>query len=84
VSAAPILALLLARVRNGIRALRAVAISVISGLALYYAYLIAPPFGARALAASALAIVAIGLLFAAAAGGLAGDRVTPGRAVHGS
>jgi hypothetical protein len=84
VSAAPILALLLARVRNGIRALRAVAISVISGLALYYAYLIAPPFGARALAASALAIVAIGLLFAAAAGGLAGDRVTSGRAVHGS
>jgi hypothetical protein len=63
-SAAPILALLLARVRNRIRALRAVAISTLIGLALYYAYLIVPPFGAGALAAAALATIAVGLVFA--------------------
>jgi hypothetical protein len=83
VSAAPILALLLARVRNRVRELRAVAMSVLAGLAFYYAYLIVPPFGARALATAALAIIAIGLLFAAVAGGPAGDRVISGRAVHG-
>src|SRR5262249_50363391 len=82
-SAAPILALMLARIRNSIRALRAVAVSVLAGLVPYYAYLIVPPFGARALAAAALAIVAIGLLFAAVAGGPAGDRVISRRAVHG-
>jgi hypothetical protein len=66
-SAAPILALLLARVRNGIRQLRAVAASVLAGLAFCYAYLIVPPFGARALGAAALAIIAIGLIVAAGA-----------------
>ncbi len=67
-SAAPILALLLARIRNRIRELRAVAVSVLTGLALYYAYLIVPPFGARALATAALAVIVIGLLLAALAG----------------
>ena len=67
-SAVPILALLLARVRNGIRQLRAVAISVLAGLAFYYAYLIVPPFGARALGAAALAVIVLGLIVAALAG----------------
>ena len=67
-SAVPILALLLARVRNGIRELRAVAISVLTGLAFYYAYLIVPPSGARALGAAALAVIVIGLTVAALAG----------------
>src|SRR6266852_162779 len=67
-SAAPILALLLARIRNRIRELRAVAISVLAGLAFYYAYLIVPPFGARALGAAALAVIVIGLTVAALAG----------------
>jgi hypothetical protein len=67
-SAVPILALLLARVRNHIRPLRAVAISVLAGLAFYYAYLIVPPFGARTLGAAALAIIVIGLVVAALAG----------------
>ncbi len=67
-SAAPILALLLAPVRNGTRELRTVAISVLAGLVFYYAYLIVPPFGARALATAALAVIVIGLLVAALAG----------------
>jgi hypothetical protein len=83
-SAAPILALLLARVRNRVRELRAVAISVLAGLALYYAYLIVPPFGARALAAAALAVIAIGLLVAAVAGRPMNDTAVAGRAVHGT
>lgn len=82
-SAAPILALLLARIRNRVRELRAVAISVLAGFALYYAYLIAPPFGAGALAAAALAIVAIGLLFIAVTGRAASDPIISGRAFHG-
>jgi hypothetical protein len=82
-SAAPILALLLARVRNGIRKLRAVAASLLAGLALYYAYLVVPPFGARALGTAALAIVAIGLLFAAGAGRATNEPVIPGGAFHG-
>jgi hypothetical protein len=64
----PILALLLARVRNSIRPLRAVAISVLAGLAFYYAYLIVPPFGVRALGAAALAVIVVGLIVAALAG----------------
>src|SRR5262249_47534263 len=67
-SAGPILALLLAPVRNGIRELRAVAMSVLAGLAFYYTYLIVPPFGARALATAMLAVIVIGLLVAALAG----------------
>ncbi len=83
VSAAPILALLLARVRNGVLELRAVATIVIVGLALYYAYLIAPPFGAGALSAAVLAVVAIGLLFMAVAGRPASDPIIPGSAIRG-
>jgi hypothetical protein len=72
------------RVRNRVRELRAVAISVLAGLALYYAYLIAPPFGTGALAAAALATIVIGLIFAAVAGRPASDTVIPGSAFHGS
>lgn len=82
-SVAPILALLLARVRNGVRALRAVAVSVLTGLGLYHAYLIAPSFGVPALAGAALSIIAIGLLFAAIAGTPANDAFIPGRAFRG-
>jgi hypothetical protein len=82
-AAAPILALLLARVRNRVHELRAVAISVLAGLWFYHAYLIAPPFGARALAAAALATIVIGLIFTAVAGRPASDTVIPGRAFHG-
>lgn len=83
-SAAPILALLLARVRNGLRELRTVAASVLAGLVLYHAYLIAPPFGAWALAAAALAIIAIGLLFTAVAGRPVGETAIAQRAAHGT
>ncbi len=83
-SAAPILALLLARVRNGVRELRTVAASVLAGLVLYHAYLIAPPFGARALGTAALALIAIGLLFTAVSGRPAGDTAVARRAVHGT
>jgi hypothetical protein len=81
-SAAPILALLLARVRNGIRELRAVAMSVLAGLVLYYAYLIVPPFGARALATAALAVILIGLLVAAVTRRPISDAAIGGRAVR--
>jgi hypothetical protein len=83
-SAVPILALLLARVRNGIRELRAVAISVLAGLAFYYAYLIAPPFGARALGAAALAVIVIGLIVAALAGRPVSEAAVAERAVRGT
>ena len=83
-SAVPILALMLARVRNGIRQLRAVAISVLAGLAFYYAYLIVPPFGARALGAAALAIIVIGLIVAALAGRLIGDAAVAERVIRGT
>jgi hypothetical protein len=83
-SAAPILALLLARVRNGVSQLRAVAMSVLAGLALYYAYLIVPPFGPLALAAAALAVIAIGLFVAAVAGRPMRHNAVPVRAVHGT
>jgi hypothetical protein len=83
-SMAPILALLLARVRNGVRELRAVAISVLAGLAFCYAWLIAPPLRSPSLAAAVLASAAIGLLFAAAAGRPAGNAVIRGRAHRGT
>lgn len=81
-AAAPILALLTAAVRNRIGALRAVAVSSLVGLALSHAYVIVPPFGAGALAAAALATVAIGLVFAAAAHAV-GAAVIPRSAPHG-
>jgi hypothetical protein len=83
-SMVPILALLLARVRNGVRELRAVAISVLAGLAFYYAWLVAPPFRVRSLAAAVLGSIAIGLLFAAAAGRPASNAIIPRRARHGA
>jgi hypothetical protein len=83
-SMAPILALLLERVRNGVRELRAVAISVLAGLAFDYAWLIAPPFRGRSLASAVLASIAIGLLFAAAAGRPARNAIIPPRAHRGT
>jgi hypothetical protein len=59
-SALPILALLLGRVRNHRKPLRVVGVTVLVGVAFYDVYLIAPPFGWRALAGAALALIAIG------------------------
>jgi hypothetical protein len=61
VSLLPILALLLSRVRNARRPLRAVGVCILTGLACYDAYLIAPPSGALALLSGLIAIVGIGL-----------------------
>jgi hypothetical protein len=57
----PILALLLSRVRNARKPLRAVGIGILAGLACYDAYLIAPPSGALALLSGLIAIVGMGL-----------------------
>lgn len=57
----PTLALLLSRVRNGPRPLRRVGICTLCGVAIYNAYLIAPPAGAAALLTSLIALVGIGL-----------------------
>ena len=57
----PVLALLLSRVRNRARPLRAVAGCVLAGLACYDAYLVAPPSPGIALPAALLAVVGIGL-----------------------
>jgi hypothetical protein len=57
----PILALLLSRVRNARKPLRAVGLCILVGLACYDAYLIAPPSGALALLSGLIAIVGIGL-----------------------
>lgn len=59
-SAVPILALLLARIRNHRRALRVIGVVELVGLAAYTAYLIAPPFGWHALIGAGLALIAIG------------------------
>ena len=61
VSLLPILALLLSRVRNARKPLRAVGLCILAGLACYDAYLIAPPSGALALLSGLMAIVGIGL-----------------------
>jgi hypothetical protein len=61
-SVAPILALLLARVRNSHVALRLVGLSVLAGSLLYTTWLVAPPFGAAVLGPAALAFVVIGTL----------------------
>ncbi len=63
-SLGPVLALLLSRVRNARRPLRAVGICVLAGLALYDAYLIAPPAGGFALLTALLAVAGIGLALA--------------------
>jgi|SRR5579862_2219729 len=59
VSLGPILALLLARVRNAQVPLRVVGGCVLAGLACYDSYLIAPPAGAPALVAASVAVVAV-------------------------
>jgi hypothetical protein len=64
-SLAPIVALLLRRVRNSRSGLRGVATSALVGLALYQTYLIAPPFQAATLLPALLALIAIGLFLAA-------------------
>ena len=60
-SLGPVLALLLSRVRNARRPLRAVGICVLGGVATYDAYLIAPPAGGLTLVAALLAVAGIGL-----------------------
>lgn len=57
----PIVALLFERVRSSRRGLRFIGATALVGFAFYYAWLIAPPFGARALGAAILA--AAGMLF---------------------
>ena len=57
----PVLALLLARVRNARRPLSAVGACVLVGLACYDAYLLAPPAGGMALVTALIAILGIGL-----------------------
>ncbi len=59
----PIFALMLSRVRNEQRPLRAVGACVLVGLACYDAYLIAPPSHGMTLLAGVVAIIAIGLAF---------------------
>jgi hypothetical protein len=61
-SVAPILSLLLGRIRHNRFALRAVSASVLAGSLLYTAYLIAPSFGASALVPAALATIVIGIV----------------------
>ena len=61
VSLIPVLCLMLSRVRNRQRPLRAVAACVLVGLALYDCYLIAPSSGPGTLATAALALIGIGL-----------------------
>ncbi len=61
-SAAPILLLFLARVRNSRMALRIVGLSVLAASMLYITYLIAPRFGVFCLLPAALALATIGLL----------------------
>jgi hypothetical protein len=60
-SVIPVVALLLARVRNARRPLRAVGACVLIGLACYDAYLVAPAAGWRALITALVAVVGIGL-----------------------
>lgn len=60
-SVMPVLALLLARVRNARRPLRAVGACVLIGLACYDAYLIAPAANWQALITALVAVIGIGL-----------------------
>ncbi len=61
-SVIPIFSLFLARVRYSASWLRVVGIIVLAGIAIYYVYLIAPPFGVLSIAAAVVALVAIGAL----------------------
>ncbi len=65
VSVVPIFALMLARVRANRSALRLLGVTVLVGLALYDAYLIAPSFGVVSLVWALLSVIAIGLALAA-------------------
>jgi hypothetical protein len=56
----PILSLLLSRVRASLPALRLIALSSLAGIALYSAWLLAPVYGAWALATGALAALTLG------------------------
>jgi len=58
----PTLALLLSRVRNARRPLRAVGLCVLAGLAIYDAYLIAPPTGTAALWTALVAVSGVSLM----------------------
>lgn len=60
-SLAPVLALLLAKVRNARGPLRVVGASTLVGLAIYDIYLIAPPAGVVSVLPALLAIIGIGL-----------------------
>jgi hypothetical protein len=73
VSLIPVLGLMLSRVRNRQRPLRAIAACVLVGLAVYDCYLIAPSSGPGTLATAALALIGIGLFLSGliAAGTLA-------------
>ncbi|MGA7804053.1 MAG: hypothetical protein WCB02_05445 [Bradyrhizobium sp.] len=62
VSVIPILTLIQSRFRNERTRLRSIGAVTLVGLAVYDAYLIAPPAGSAALAAALLAVVAIGLV----------------------
>ena len=62
VSLLPTLALLLSKVRNGRGPLRVVGTCVLTGLACYDTYLIAPPTGALSIATGFISILGIGLL----------------------
>src|SRR5581483_1922670 len=65
VSVVPIFALMAARVRASRSALRLLGLTVLIGLALYDAYLIAPSFGVVSLVWASLSVIAIGLALAA-------------------
>jgi len=61
----PIFALLLGRLRRDPAALRGIGAVTLLGLALYDIYLVGPAFGAAAIGAAAVALIAIGALLAA-------------------
>ncbi len=65
-SVLPIALLLFARVRMSRGALRLVGICVLAGLAVYQAWIVAPPFGAAALGTAVLVLTAIAALLLAA------------------
>lgn len=61
-SVAPILTLMLARVRHSRLGVRLVSVSVLLGSLLYTTYLVAPPFGVAAFVPAALATLVIGVV----------------------
>jgi hypothetical protein len=81
----PIFALFLGQVRESAIGLRVVSVISLIGIALFNAYLIAPPFGVLALVAAAAAMLAIGaLLVAFLALRWAHTGLQRGRAAHGA